>query len=102
MMTELKNLLMRLETAHLIAELAKKIGDKPATPVAGKPKRFKCEQSSRPTKKKLGWCMKAFEKGAGNRSKPNPKPGSLKNPSEDKEQTKCLGQKGHCFRSAHC
>jgi hypothetical protein len=63
MMTELKNLVMRLETDHLIAELAKKIGDKPATPVAGKPKRFNCEQSSMPTKKKLGWCMKTFSRG---------------------------------------
>jgi hypothetical protein len=101
-LTELENLVMRLETAHLIAEAATKQSYRLDSQTAA-PRRPNRGPPTVQPEKKPAWKPKSFGTGQGNaaRSRPNRSPGnfgsSLKSHS-DKERTKRLREEGRCFR----
>jgi len=99
---DLENLVMQLETAHLIAEAAMKQSYRQDSQTAA-PRRPNCGMSMVQPEKKPAWHSKSFAMGQGNtaRSKPNCSPSnfrlSLKSPS-NKKRTKHLCEEGRCFR----
>jgi hypothetical protein len=93
-MMELENLVICLETVHLISEAAAKNSDKPASQMAGTSNLKKPNQdTSQNSAKSPGWQPKVFDRGEGDKPKPNPslsKPGLAKNLPKDRECTKRL------------